>query len=179
MIGWAIWLAVHAQEPASRAETLPAWQQKEAASPLVERNDERSRGRSAATVVETVEVSPWKVGAWTVVVAGLLAALFVGLRRWIGKGGEPAPPEAIRVTARRRITPALEILVVEISGRRLVLGAGKDSMNTLAELDPNDSVPPVASLWEKALRTVGGGRDTPAEPAEVAAGMGVGETSPS
>lgn len=181
MIAWAIWMAVEVQDavPHSPPSSPSTWRQKEASSPLVDRGEDRSRAKSNAAVVETSELSPWRVAAWTAVVAGLLAALFLGLRRWLPKGGAAAPPEAICVVARRRVTPALEILVVEIAGRRLVLGAGKDSMNTLAELDPAEPAAPEETIGQPTRRGMGDGRNAPMVAVVAAAsGGGGGGMSP-
>jgi flagellar biogenesis protein FliO len=176
VIAWALCLAASACPAQVDGQDGPAWQRREASSPLVERGVDKGRSRAAA---EAGELSPWRVVAWTAVVAGLLAALFLGARRWMRKGGAAAPAEAIRVVARRRVTSSLEVVVIEVGGRYLVLGAGKDSMNTLAELDPVEPARP-GSTWEETLKAVGGGRDVPYRPpSAVEAAFGVGGSSPS
>lgn len=147
-------LCLATQNP--QASPIPEWKQKEAASRLVERD-----AGAQAPARDGDEVSVVRVGAWTAVVVGLMAALFIGARRWMRRTGLPGAPEAVRVLGRRRLTPTLELIVVDVAGRCLVLGAAKDSVSTLAELEDFESKKFERGEWEKTPGAVGGGRETP------------------
>ncbi len=148
-------LCLMTQDP-PQASPLPGWKQKEAASRLVEREP-----GVQAPARDGDEVSVVRIGAWTAVVVGLMAALFIGARRWMRRTGHSGAPDALRVLGRRRLSPTLELIVVDVAGRCLVLGAAKDSVSTLAELDDFESKKFVRGEWEKTPSAVGGGREAP------------------
>lgn len=66
-----------------------------------------------------------------------LAALAVGALAWVAArrpGARPAP--ALRVTARAALGRAAAVALVEVDGRRFLVGAGERSLELLAELEP-------------------------------------------
>lgn len=66
-----------------------------------------------------------------VIVTLLLAALALVLRR---RTGSTARLHAIKVTGRTTMHRGVTIAVVEVDGRRLLVGAGAQSVNLIAEL---------------------------------------------
>jgi hypothetical protein len=68
--------------------------------------------------------------------AGLAALAVAALAALAGRrgGGQAAP--ALRVTARAPLGRGGAVAVVEVDGRRFLVGAGERSLELLAELDP-------------------------------------------
>lgn len=66
-----------------------------------------------------------------------LAALAVGALAWLAgrrPGTGPAPP--LRVTARAALGRTATVALVEVDGRRFLVGAGERSLELLVELGP-------------------------------------------
>jgi len=147
-------LCMATQDP--QPSPIPGWKQREASARLVERD-----AGPQAPAEDGDGVSVARIAAWTAVVVGLMAALFFGARKWMRRAGLPGAPEALRVLGRRRLTPTLELIVVDVAGRTLVLGAARESVSTLAELDDFESKQFERGGWVKTPGAVGGGRETP------------------
>jgi flagellar biosynthetic protein FliO len=67
-------------------------------------------------------------------------ALIVGalllVRRWAQRGGRALGDSGVRVLGRTAVTRNAVVAVVEIAGRRFLVGAGDQSVTLLSELDP-------------------------------------------
>lgn len=76
------------------------------------------------------------------ILLGIVLAVLV-LRR-----GAPARTRAVKVTSRAALHRGAFVAVVEIEGRRLLVGAGAQQVNVLAELDPEPPAPPAPPAVE-------------------------------
>jgi flagellar biogenesis protein FliO len=74
-----------------------------------------------------------------IIVTVALAAVAVALRM---RSGSATKTDRLRVTARTALHRGAAIAVVEVDGRRLLIGAGSQHVGLIAELDP---VPPTAA----------------------------------
>jgi flagellar biosynthetic protein FliO len=75
-----------------------------------------------------------RVGSLLLVLATLGGVAFYARRR--GKGSMPAAPNAeLRVLGTTRVGPKASAVVVEVSGKRLLLGVTEQAVSTLAWLD--------------------------------------------
>lgn len=76
---------------------------------------------------------------WTVLVFALLGGFFVILRRMMRRPGGLFQPGVINVLARRRISMAHEIYLVEVGPKLFLIGTTKDGMQTLGQFtDPQE-----------------------------------------
>jgi len=78
-------------------------------------------------------MSGWAV-LWVVGLVGLLVALNLLVRRWAS--GSLGPGREVQVLARRRLDLHTTVWVVEVDGRRLLIGSDRAGPRLLAELDP-------------------------------------------
>ena len=77
----------------------------------------------------------------------LLTGALVALRWWVGRGGA-GRPGAMRVTSRTAVGRATTVAVVEVDGRRFLVGGSEHDVALLAELAPRveDDAAGVAEL---------------------------------
>lgn len=68
----------------------------------------------------------------TLILAGLLA-----VRWWMTRGGRRRTGPSMRVVSRTSLSRTSVIAVVDIDGRRFLLGSGEQGTSLLAELDPD------------------------------------------
>jgi hypothetical protein len=103
----------------------------------------------------------------TILLAVVLAVLV--LRR-----GSPARTRVIKVTSRAALHRGAFVAVVEVDGRRLLVGAGAQQVTLLTELDPEPPTPPEPASGGTATPPVGGAAPTTSAPGPtegVAAGI--------
>lgn len=83
-------------------------------------------------------MSPWAVLS----VVALLAA-FAGLSAWVRRWGRPPAPRGnLKIEDHQRLDAQLTVWIVEVDGRRLLLGGGRDGVRLLTELSPPSSASP-------------------------------------
>lgn len=105
----------------------------------------------------------------TILLAIVLAVLV--LRR-----GSPVRTRVIKVTSRAPLHRGAFVAVVEVDGRRLLVGAGAQQVTLLTELDPEPPTPPDAVTDGAATPPAGGVAPTGSaigsgEPGGLAAGI--------
>jgi len=68
-------------------------------------------------------------------------ALIVGalllVRRWARRGGGSRPTEGVKIVSRTGLTRGAVVAVVDVAGRRFLLGAGEQGVRLLTEIDPD------------------------------------------
>lgn len=94
----------------------------------------------------------------TVLLAVVAAATMLRNRRTV-------PGRSVRITARAGLSRHASLAVVEIDGRRLLVGASSNAVNVLAELDPHPVIELPASSDRLEVTTVGEGVALPASSA--------------
>lgn len=66
-------------------------------------------------------------------------ALIVGalllVKRWAARGGKLGPVEGVKVLSRTGLTRGAVVAVVEVAGKRYLLGAGEHGVRLLTEID--------------------------------------------
>ncbi len=76
---------------------------------------------------------------WSLVVLGLIIGSFILLKKFIKGTHGFFPPGVINVLARRRLSSAHEIYLVEVGPKILLIGLTRDRLNTLGEfVTPED-----------------------------------------
>lgn len=78
-----------------------------------------------------------KLFAVTIVMAG---GLLLAARATRSRGG---PGSGIRVTGRHGLSKGAVVAVVQVDGRRFLVGAGDNQISMLTELDPAEEVEPI------------------------------------
>jgi flagellar biogenesis protein FliO len=84
-----------------------------------------------------------------IIVILILAALAVVLRK---RTGSVARLHAIKVTARATMHRGASIAVVEVDGRRLLVGAGTQTVSLIADLGTVDTDAPRGPITETTVR---------------------------
>jgi flagellar biogenesis protein FliO len=86
----------------------------------------------------------------------LIVGCLLLLRRWAQRGGSTSSP-GVRVVARTGLTRSAVVGVVEVAGRRFLVGGGEAGVTLLAELPadewphPDPSPPPAPAVTDVAL----------------------------
>ena len=66
-------------------------------------------------------------------------ALIIGalllVKRWAARGGRLGPVEGVKVLSRTGLTRGAVVAVVEVAGKRYLLGAGEHGVRLLTEID--------------------------------------------
>ncbi|MEZ4464381.1 MAG: flagellar biosynthetic protein FliO [bacterium] len=77
---------------------------------------------------------------------GVLLLIFSGLALWIRRRhGVPLADQALQVRAVRRLDVGNTVWILEVDGRRLLLGSGREGVRLLTDLTPlAPPAPPVA-----------------------------------
>ena len=84
--------------------------------------------------------SPVGFVVWTFAVLGAMAGAAALLRRFLGKSKLFAASGPIAVVARRSIGPRQELILVDVGGRVLLIGATRERLTTLGEFGNRDQV---------------------------------------
>ncbi len=75
---------------------------------------------------------------WAALVIVLLLCLFSGAAWWIRRLAGPVSPGAgVDVVGFRRLDAAHALWIVEVDGRRLLLGSGRDGVRLVRDLTPD------------------------------------------
>jgi flagellar biogenesis protein FliO len=77
------------------------------------------------------------------VIVTVLLAVVAGVVFWRGRGA--GPQRTVKVTARAGLARGSAVAVVEVDGRRFLLGAAGNTVNVLAELDAAPADEPVST----------------------------------
>ncbi len=73
----------------------------------------------------------------TLLLCGMLVFFFWGLRRL--RFGRTNAPEAIKLIALRPLSTKAQLLLVEVEGKRLLLGLGEGGPRLICRLDGDDA----------------------------------------
>lgn len=80
----------------------------------------------------------WGSLAWVL----LLLVIFGALAWWLRtRFGQAAGPQTIGVKAVRRLEGGNALWLVEVEGRRLLVGSGRDGLRLIADLSPPPEAP--------------------------------------
>lgn len=77
---------------------------------------------------------------------GLVCVLAYGVLRFLARRGVGRPSGPIRVLARASLEPRRSLYLVEVAGRRLLLGVGDGPTTTLADLGAGSEVPAESAM---------------------------------
>jgi flagellar biogenesis protein FliO len=98
---------------------------------------------------------------YRLIVATILLAIVLAVL--VMRRGAPARARMIKVTSRAALHRGAFVAVVEVDGRRLLVGAGAQQVTLLTELDPEPPTPP-EPVTDVATSPSAGGTPVP-EPA--------------
>lgn len=74
------------------------------------------------------------MSGWALASVGGLLAAFAGLSTWIRRAATRPAPAPLRITAQQRLDPRHTLWVVEVDGRRLLIGGGREGVRLLSDL---------------------------------------------
>lgn len=119
--------------------------------------DRPLRGRSAREnktlsrpPASTGPGSWWRVLGALVLVLGAILGMRWLLRRGSATRNPAGPSRAVEVLSRTAVSPKQAVMLIRVGPRLLVVGAGTDSMNTLAEIDDPEQVSQLLGAVEQA-----------------------------
>ena len=117
--------------------------------PLSPRGPKESQGLTAKNR------SSDAVGWWQTLGALTLVLGLIFLARWAirrrSKGFRSARvPQVVEMISRTSVSPRHQVMLIRVGARLLVVGAGADSMNTLAEIDDPEQVSELLGAVEQA-----------------------------